>query len=116
MSVNFIDQLELDIKTSNLLKHHDITEVRFLNMTKEDWRSLGGLIRGWRAIEEVKPVLRELRKQRRRESTIGKAVQAVRVLNEIRDELLNENLFITKDDRGNYRVGRYITKEDLADV
>jgi hypothetical protein len=116
MSADFLSSLELSIKTSNLLRAHNVSESQFLNMSKEYWRSIGGLVKGWKEIEEVRPGARQLRADRRRASTIGKAVTAVRTLNEIQADLCNENLFITKDDRGNYRVGRYISKEDLADV
>lgn len=113
---HYLDQLELSVKTANLLRAKEVTEYQFLTLTKQAWRSMGGLVKGWKEIEEVRQALHAARNQRRRETTIGKAIVAVRTLNEIRAELRNENLFITRDDEGLFRVGRYITKEDINEL
>jgi hypothetical protein len=113
---DFLDNLELSVKTLNLLRHYKIDEYQFIKLTKDTWRSMGGLIRGWKEIEEMQSVVKAARIQRLREKTIVRAVKAVRELNGLRYDLANEQLFITKDDRGNFRVGRYITKEDLDEA
>jgi hypothetical protein len=116
MSTDYIEPLELSVKTSNLLKAHDISEAKFMTMNKEYWRSIGGLVRGWREIEEVRPVAKQLRADRRRASTIGRALVACRELNDIAAELRSERVFIFKDDKDRFRVGRYLEQQDLEEV
>lgn len=113
---DYLKPLELSIKTSNLLRDKNVTEAQFINLKKEDWKFMGGLVRGWKEIEEVQPVARELRIKRRRESTIGRACIAVRELNDITGDLAREDLFITRDTKGRFRIGRYITREDFSGI
>jgi hypothetical protein len=113
--VDYLHDLELSIKTTNLLRLKHVTEQQFLRLTKEQFRAHGGLIRGWKEIEQVKPMLLEMRKKRRRESTIGRACIAAKELNDLRADLRHENLFITVDNDGVFRIGRYITREELKD-
>lgn len=110
---DYLSELELSVKTSNILRSANVTEQQFLRLTKEAFREMGGLVKGWKEIEEVQPMLLELRKKRRRESIIGRACLAVKELNDL--NLKSEGLFITKDDDGRFRVGRYITQQELKD-
>jgi len=110
---DFITQLELSVKTSNLLRANNVNEVQFINLTKERVRQLGGLVKSWKEIEELQPIVREARIKRRRESTIGRACIAVKELNDLAPDLEREDLFITKDSNGRFRVGRFVSRRDF---
>jgi nucleoside-triphosphatase THEP1 len=120
MANTFIDTLELSVRAGNLLRNNGIsTAEQFLTITwplVKSWK--GGGQRTWFEILDLqKMVHREIKReeqQRRRETLPGRALIALRAINELLPELTEKGWFVRQDSRnGKYRLGRYVVTEDL---
>jgi hypothetical protein len=116
---DFINTLELSVRAGNLLRNNGITTAeQFLEITwsiVKKWK--GGGQRTWFEILDLQRYvhreLKEQERQRRRETLPGRALIALRTLNELLPELTDKGWFVRQDPKGNYRLARYVVTEDL---
>ncbi|BCH24285.1 DNA-directed RNA polymerase subunit alpha C-terminal domain-containing protein [Mesorhizobium sp. L-8-3] len=107
---DFIDTLELSVRAGNVLRNNGITTPeQFMALTKPQVLSFTHAgSRTWREIYEVQF---SLRREARRQTLPGRAVELIRALNDL--DLGANGFFLTFDDKHRLRLARYAKPEDL---
>ncbi|MBC2806600.1 hypothetical protein C3Y94_025960 [Rhizobium ruizarguesonis] len=116
---DFISQLELSVRAGNLLRNNGVTTAeQFLDLTwptMKKWKGAG--LRTWHEIldhqHSVRRAIKRDEQQRRRETLPGRALIALRAINELLPELTKKGWFVRQDKDGKYRLARYVVTEDL---
>ncbi|RWD43914.1 MAG: hypothetical protein E5V72_01495 [Mesorhizobium sp.] len=111
---DFIDDLELNVRTGNVLRNNDITTVeQFLQLTKPQVLSFKHA--GARTWSEIREVQIELRRKTRSETLPARAIAHIRALNELQFELHTAGFFMRFDQSHRLRLGRYVNRDDFDD-